>query len=349
MSDAAKRPPVRLSDVARAAGCSAATVSRVLNAPETVNRDARLRVEAAVRELGYTRNGAARALRSRRSQTIGVILPTLKQPIYADFIGTLQDRLARQNYALIVTTSDYSLDRELFQARLLVERGIDGLVLIGHTHRPELMDLLRAQELPFLTTYTFETGAGHPMVGFDNAAAMARVVDHLFALGHRRFAMLAGSRTNNDRVEQRIAGAVAALAERGLVLPPERIVEEAFTIEGGRRGVARLLDGARPGERPTALLCTSDVLAYGVLVECRARRVDVPGELSVVGYDSLQSSAHMLPALTSMEIPAEEMARGAAAFLLARLAGQAHPERVEVVPRLVVRDTSAPPPDAGER
>ncbi len=186
--------PVRLSDVARAAGCSAATVSRVLNAPETVNREARLRVEEAVRELGYTRNGAARALRSRRSQIVGVVLPTLKQPIYADFIGTLQDGLARQDYALVVTTSDYSLDRELFQARLLVERGIDGLVLIGHTHRPELLDLLRAQELPFLTTYTFRPGADHPMVGFDNFAAMGRVVDHLVGLGHRDFAMLSGSR-----------------------------------------------------------------------------------------------------------------------------------------------------------
>lgn len=347
LSDTAKRPPVRLQDVARAAGCSAATVSRVLNAPETVNREARLRVEAAVRELGYTRNAAARALRSRRSQTVGVILPTLKQPIYADFIGTLQDRLARQDYALIVTTSDYSLDRELFQARLLVERGIDGLVLIGHTHRPELLALLRAQELPFLTTYTFHPGADHPMVGFDNFSAMGRVVDHLFGLGHRDFAMLAGSRLNNDRVEQRIAGAIAALARRGIALPPWRIVEEAFTIEGGRRGLARVLDAPEaraPGQaRPTALLCTSDVLAYGALVECRAREVDVPDALSIVGYDSLQSSAHTLPALTSMEIPAEEMARRAAAYLLARLAGRSHPEQVEVVPRLVVRGTTAPP------
>ena len=338
----AKRSPVRLSDVARSAGCSAATVSRVLNSPESVNRDARLRVEAAVRELGYTRNGAARALRSRRSQMVGVILPTLRQPIYADFIGTLQDGLARQNYALVVTTSDYSPDRELFQARLLVERGIDGLVLVGHTHRPELYELLEIQDLPFLTTYTFWPEFPHPMVGFDNFAAMVRVVDHLHGLGHRDFAMLAGARKDNDRVEQRVAGAVAALAARGIDLPAERIVEEAFTIEGGRRGLARLFDTGNP----TALLCSSDVLAYGALIECRARRLDVPGRLSIVGYDSLQSSAHTVPALTSMEIPADEMAQRAAAYILARLAGRSHPARVEIHPRLVVRDTTAPPPAA---
>jgi LacI family transcriptional regulator len=319
-------------------------VSRVLNAPESVNRDARIRVEAAVRELGYTRNGAARALRSRRSQMVGVILPTLKQAIYADFIGTLQDGLARHSYALVVTTSDYCLERELFQARLLVERGIDALVLVGHTHRPELYDLLGAQDLPFLTTYSFWPGRDHPMVGFDNFAAMGTIVDHLYGLGHRDFAVLADSSANNDRVEQRIAGAVARLAERGIVLPADRIVEDEFTIEGGRSGLGRLLQGGQP----TALLCTSDVLAYGALVECRARRIDVPGALSVVGYDSLQSSAYTLPALTSLEIPSDEMARRAASYILARLAGRSHPDQVEIKPRLILRDTTAPPPGTAE-
>lgn len=295
-----------------------------------------------MRELGYTRNGAARALRSRRSQMVGIILPSLKQAIYADFIGTLQDALARQNYALVVTTSDYSLERELFQARLLVERGIDALVLVGHTHRPELYDLLDAQDLPFLTTYSFWHGFDRPMVGFDNSASMDAIVDHLYGLGHRHFAILATSSANNDRVEQRIAGAVTSLAERGVDLPPDRIVEEDFTIEGGRSGLGRLLQGGQP----TALICTSDVLAYGALVECRARRIDVPGSLSVVGYDSLQSSAYTLPALTSLEIPSDEMARSTASYILARLAGLSHPDQVEIKPRLILRDTTAPPSGA---
>ena len=340
MNEEVKRSPVRLSDVARVARCSAATVSRVLNAPESVNRDARLRVEAAVRELGYTRNGAARALRSRRSQMVGVILPTLRQAIYADFVGTLQDDLARENYALVVTTSDYAPDRELFQARLLVERGIDGLVLVGHTHRAELYALLQNQDLPFLTTYTFWPALEHPMVGFDNFAAAGSVVDHLHGLGHRDFAVLAGCRRDNDRVEQRIAGVVARLAALGLALPPEGLVEQELSIEGGRRGVGRLLDAGRP----TALICTGDVLAYGALIECRARGIDVPGRLSVVGYDSLPSSAHVLPALTSLEIPADEMARRAAAYILARLSGRNPPARYEIKPRLILRDTTAPPP-----
>ena len=129
---------VRLSDLAKRARCSSATVSRVLNTPETVNPEARLRVEAAVRELGYTRDPAARALRSRRTRTIGVIVPTLRQPTYATFIGSLQDALSERGRSLIVTTHEFSLDREAAQAQILAERGIDGLVLVGHTHRPEL-------------------------------------------------------------------------------------------------------------------------------------------------------------------------------------------------------------------
>lgn len=345
MTEANKRSPVRLSDVARRAGCSAATVSRVLNTPDSVNREARLRVEAAVRDLGYTRNGAALALRSRRSRMVGVILPTLKQPVYADFIGTLQDGLAKEDHALVVTTSDYSMERELFQARLLVERGIDGLVLVGHTHHRGLYELVQAQDLPFVTTYTFPSRLNHPMAGFDNAAAMERVVDHLHGLGHRDFAMMAGSRTDNDRVEQRIAGAVAALAARGIALGPDRIVERDITIEAGRQGLAQLLETGRL----TALLCSGDTLAYGALVECRVRRIDVPAALSIVGFDNLPASAHVHPALTSLEIPVDEMARFAAAYILARLAGRSHPARVEFQPRLVLRETTAPPPPAASR
>lgn len=342
MSDGPKRPPVRLSDVAKRARCSAATVSRVLNAPDTVNRDARVRVEAAVRDLGYTRNGAARALRSRRSQIVGTILPTLKQPIYVDFIGALQDALAQRNYSLIVTTSEYSLDREVLQARLLAERGIDGLVLIGHTHRPELHELMQAQDLPYVMTYTFRPELGRPVIGFNNFAAMALVVDHLVGLGHRDFAMLAGSPDQNDRVEERINGAVAALNARGLALPPARIVEGAFTIEGGRRGLRRLIDA---GHLPTALICTSDVLAQGALIECRASGIAVPSDLSVTGFDDLQDAAHLLPALTTLAISARQMGRLAGEYLLARFAGRSHAEQIPIETRLVRRDTTAAPRD----
>ena len=319
-------------------------MSRVLNAPETVNRDARSRVEAAVRELGYTRNGAARALRSRRSRIVGLILPTLRQPIYAAFIESLQEVLARNEHSLLIASSDDSLDRELEQARTFAEHGIDGLVLIGHTHRPALATLLDAQDLPFVTAYTFRPEIDQPVMGFDNAAGMAAVVDHLHGLGHRSFAVLAGNRTTNDRVDQRIRGVVQALAHYGLVLPAARLVEVPFSFEDGREGLARLVETR---EVPTALVCTSDVLAHGVLIEGRVRGIMVPAELSVTGYDDLQSSAHMQPALTSLAVPAREMGRRAGEYLLARFAGGSPQRQMQFETRLMVRDTTAAPPRAG--
>lgn len=316
-------------------------MSRVLNAPETVNREARQRVEAAVQALGYTRNAAARALRSRRSLTMGIILPTLKQPIYADFIDGFQEALTRCNYSLIVTASDYTPERELTQARLLVERGIDGLVLVGHSHLPELFAFLTAQAVPYLTTHTFKPSLGHPVIGFDNAAGMAKVVDHLFGLGHRDFAILAGDRRFNDRVQERVSGALDALQAFGLPLSPDRVVEVELTIGGGRSGLRRLIAS---GNRPTALICSGDVMAYGALIESREQGIAVPQDMSVVGYDDLQSSVDVVPALTTLAFPAGDMGRRAGHYLLARSVGQDAPDQVELETHIVLRGTTAAPP-----
>ncbi len=341
MTAEAKRPTVRLSDVAKRAQCSAATVSRVLNAPQTVNAEARLRVEAAVRDLGYMRNGAARALRSRRSQIVGLILPTLKQPIFAGFVETLQDTLSRQGHSLLVTSSDYSLDQELFQARLLAERGIDGLVLVGHGRRPELYAMLEAQDVPYVTTYTLMPRSRHPVVGFDNRDAVAKVVRFLVGLGHRDFAMVVSDYRENDRVEERIAGVASTLAAHGLTLPPERIVRVSFAMEGGRAALGRLIAS---GARPTAVICSCDILAYGVLVEANAHGLRVPSDLSVTGFDDLADSSHLHPALTSLAISADEIGRLAGRYLLARIAGRPHDAQVAIETRLMVRGTTAPPP-----
>ena len=315
-------------------------MSRVLNAPESVNRDARLRVEAAVRDLGYTRNGAARALRSRRSHIVGLILPTLKQTIYADFIGAVQDTLEGRDYALVVASSDYSLERELFHARLMAERGIDGLMLVGLRHLPELHTLLDAQSIPYVTTYTYRRGVQHPVMGFDNVASMAALVDHLVDLGHRDVAVLVGQRRDSDRAADRVRGIAAALARRGLTLPDTRIVDEVLSVPAGRVGLRRLLDA---GPLPTALICASDILAYGALVECLTRGIGVPGDISIVGCDDLPASEHILPGLTTLAVPAEQMGRQAAEYLLARFADTVHPRQMSFETRLVVRQTTAPP------
>ena len=333
-------PKVRLIDVALRANCSAATVSRVLNAPDTVNVEARARVEEAVHALGYMRDGAARALRSRRSHAIGLVLPTIRQPVYTAFIETLQEVLARRGYSLIVMNARFSLDQEAAEARLLAERGIDGLVLIGRTHRAELHALLDAQRLPFVNTFTFKADWPDPIIGYDNAAAMEQVVVHLHDLGHRSFAILAGMVRENDRLSDRVDGVRTALAARGIDCPDDRIVGEDFTLAGGRVGLIRAM---ALRERPTALICTSDILAYGALLECTAQGIAVPETLSVTGFDDLNPSKSFHPALTTLAVPMEAMGRRAAEHLLARIDGLGRGLNEEIATTLVIRATTAPP------
>jgi LacI family transcriptional regulator len=336
----AKSAAIRLSDVAKRAGYSTATVSRVLNTPDAVNPQARERVNAAISELGYLRNGAAGALRSRRTRTIGAVIPTLDHAIYARLVGSLQGAASENAYSLLVTTSGFQVDRELRQARLLVERGAEGLVLVGHTHSAELYSLLDGKNIPYINTYTYRPTSNHPSVGFDNRAASAQIARFLFDLGHRQFALIVGFRMDNDRVKDRIEGAVAALAQRGVLVPDALIVEEPYSIEGGREGLRRILDS---GGHPTAVICGSDVLAFGAIIECDDRSIAVPRDLSVAGFDDLDFAAHLRPPLTTIKVPAVEMGQRAAEYLLARLGGKPHASHYPLDTNLILRQSTAPP------
>ena len=331
---------VRLSDVAEQAGCSTATVSRVLNRPEGVNRELRLRVDAAVRDLGYLRNSAARALRSRRTRTIGAVVPTLDHAIYARLLAALQGFTSEHGYSLLVTASGFQVDQELRQARLLVERGAEGLVLVGHSHSPELYAALERHGIPSVNTYSYLPNSRHASIGFDNRAASRQMTEYLLDLGHRDFALIVGYRKDNDRVKDRVDGSLEAIAGRGISSAHTLIVEEPYSIEGGREGLRRVM----ASRRPTALICGSDVLAFGAIIECDSNGIAVPRELSVAGFDDLEFAAHLRPPLTTIRVPAAEMGRRAGEFLLAKIAGLPHAPHFPLETSLILRQSTAPPP-----
>jgi LacI family transcriptional regulator len=331
---------VRLSDVAKRAGCSAATVSRVLNKPDRVDPAARERVDAAIAELGYLRNGAARALRSRRTRTIGAIIPTLDHAIYAHLLSALQACTSEHGYSLLVTTSGFQIEQELRQARLLVERGAEGIVLVGHTHSAALYTALETNGIPFVNTYTYKPDSPHASVGFDNRAASRQIVDYLIDLGHRDFAIMVGFQKDNDRVKDRVAGVLDAIAARRIVTSPPMVVEEPYSIEGGREGLRRIL-GTTPG--PTAIICGSDVLAFGAIIECDSMGVAVPQQVSIAGFDDLEFAAHLRPPLTTIRVPAAEMGRRAGELLIARIGGQPHAAHYPLETNLILRRSTAPP------
>jgi LacI family transcriptional regulator len=337
------RKQVVLLDVAARAGCSTASVSRVLNQPDRVNDELRGRVEVAMRELGYAPNNAARALRSRRTHIMGIVIPTLNYAIYARLVEGLQIKLAEHGYSLLVATSEYDLGREEDRARVLLERGVEALVMVGDTHRPALYHLLESTGIPYVNTYVFRAEAAHPCVGFDNRQVTAQIAGFLLGLGHQRFGMISAVITGNDRAAERVAGVRGALEQHGLPLPPEAVYQCPYSIASGREGFRYLRSLAAP---PTAVVCGNDVLAIGALIEARALGVRVPDDVSIVGFDNLEFAAHFDPPLTTIDVPAKEMGESAADLLVRRVTGKSAIRSIHLEPRLIVRRTTGPAPVA---
>ena len=342
--------PPTVEDVARAAGVSTATVSRALNRPQSVRPALRERVLEAVSGLGYVAHAGARSLSLRRSGTVGVIVPTIDNAIFASGLQAFQRRMTQAGQVVLLAFSDYDPAQEDAQAQALLARGVDALALTGISQRPELIARLARRGLPWVHIGSFPAAAGLACVGIANRAAMLRAARYLLDLGHRRIAMLAGISTDNDRAAERIAGVREALAAAGLPLPPRWLVEAPYTVQAAR-DAARALLATDPA--PTALVCGNDVLAWGALLECQAQAVAVPQALSIIGFDDLELSRQWRPALTTMQVPTEAMWTLAAEHLIGRLNGPITAAgQIELDVELVVRGSTAPPsrpPHAAKR
>lgn len=332
--------PVKLADVARAAKVSTATVSRALSLPHKVKGATLARIEQAVQSLGYVAHGAARALASRRTHTVGAVIPTLANAIFANTTHALQMTLAEAGYTLLLASHEFDPGVEVKVTRALITRGIDALVLLGTTHEPDVFRMIESHGIPYVLTWALDDAGRHPCVGFDNRAAAVKVTNHLLDLGHRRFAMISGYTATNERAKERLEGVHEALAARGVSLPAARVVEKPYTLSAGREGLRDVTHG---DERPTAVICGNDVLAIGAMAEATARGIAIPRELSITGFDDMEIASLMSPGLTTVHFPSTELGASAAQHLLARLAGRDVPRRQEFPVELVVRGTTAPP------
>jgi len=330
----------KLSDVAELAQVSTATVSRALTCPGKVKPATAARIRQAVQALGYVAHGAARALASKRTHTIGAVIPTLDNAIFANTAHALQKTLDEAGYTLLIASHEFDAEVEARVTQALVERGVDGLVLLGATHHPSVLRMLDTQQIPYVLTWALDAAGRHPCVGFDNRAAAIRIANHLLELGHRDFAMISGITLGNERASERLEGVRQALSARGLSFAPGRVVEKPYTLSAGREGLREVLRGA---PRPTAVVCGNDVLAIGALAECHAQGIAVPREISVTGFDDLEMAAVVTPPLTTVHFPTAELGTYAAQHLLARLAGKPFEARTELPVDLVVRASTAPP------
>jgi len=312
-----------------------------MNSPDAVSEELRARVASVVRHLGWVPHGAAKALATRRTGTIGAVFPTLTHGDFARAIQGLQSELAKSGRTLLLACSEYDLEQEYEQVRKLIERGVDALLLVGEAHHNDLSELLAKNRIPYVNTFVYNPATHGTCVGPDNRKALYELTRYLIKLGHRRFGVVAQTTQNNDRAEARLQGIRDALAERSMAIQPRHFVQGFWGIKEGRQLFRRLLE-QKPW--PTAVICGNAYLTVGALLESQAMGIDVPKEMSIVGYDDIEIMSELPIPLTTVRVLSDEVGRRAARLLVAKLESRELAESLECDAEIVVRQSSGPPP-----
>ncbi len=326
-----KRHNVR--DVAKLAGVSVATVSRVLNNADIVSKDKRARVESAIEALQFVPSSSARAINSGRTRLVGALVPTLDHAIFARYISAIEAELDTQSLSLIVATTGYDDDQELDKTQRLLNIGVEGLLVSGIARADNFTKLLSRYQIPVIATSYYDAQHALPTIGYDNAKAAQSAWDHLAGLGHKNIAILTSPVNESDRTRARLKGLEAVSTE------PLRVFEAHFDYASAATATCEILEKLPD---VTAFLCLSDVLAQGALLQLGKMGVKVPQDLSIIGIDDLPSSASFDPPLTSVHLPVGQMGQAAARALALWIETGQTPSPIEINSRICVRGSTRP-------
>lgn len=329
-----------LEEVARRAGVSTATVSRVLNNIDVVKNSTRLRVLKAVAELKYHPNLHARTLAGGKSRTIGMIASNLENPFFFDIFRTLEADAHAHGYEVVVANTDYRPEQLVRSVRLMIGRRVAGLAVIVSEMDPALIRELNETGIPavFYDVGTARRNISNIRVNYRKG--IERIVEYLHGLGHRRLAFV-GHHSTLGPTSEREKAFVEAVARHA----PEtewRTVADQDGFEGGRQATGELLSS---GFQPTAVICVNDFMAVGVLRELRERGLRVPQDVSVTGFDNIKLSEFSYPALTTVHIPRDRIGHLVFETLIPESANSKPPAREIVIdPELVLRESTGPAP-----
>jgi LacI family repressor for deo operon, udp, cdd, tsx, nupC, and nupG len=337
-----RRTAATIYEVARRAGVSTATVSRVLSQPEVVSPATRKVVLQAVGYLGYEPNSAAKNLRTLRTAKLLVTVPDISNPFFSLILQGIEDAAQRAGYSVLVGDTQHDAKREERYALMLKRKEADGLIFLGHRLPKQAAELVRAMTprcAPVVNGCEFSPRLGIPSVHIDNAKAASEAMDHLYRLGHRRIGVVTGplvSPLSRDRLHGASARAKQARAERDFL-----VMNGDFSIESGALAAERLLGRRDP---PTAIFCFNDEMAMGVLETARRRHVRVPDDLSVIGFDDIRFARYTDPPLTTVAQPMRAIGEGTVGLLLQILNGNGTaPESITMPHTLTIRFSTAPP------
>jgi LacI family transcriptional regulator len=329
---------VTINQVAKIAGVSTATVSRALNKPDTVSEAVKKKIERIIKKIGYIPNAGARSLMLKRTGSIGVIVPTLDNAIFAQGLEEFQRQLSQSGYQMLVASTNYDPEIENQQMRNLLLQGVEGIAMFGSSQKLELIRLLRTRKLPYIHIGTLDTPLNGYAAGFDNKKAIQLGVEYLVQVGHRNFGMIAGKTENNDRARDRVDGVVELLKRNRIFLKKESIIEVPYQIQDARIALKKLL---QINPKISAVVCGNDVLAIGALLEAQSQGIKIPYQCSILGFDNLELSRHIQPSLSTIHIDAIGMWSKAAHHLMSQINGiNRLPRKILADVSLVIRDST---------
>lgn len=311
-TETGRRRRTTLHDVARRAGVSPVTASRVLRKPDMVSEELRQRVEAAMRDLAYVPNQLASALASSRTNTIGVVVPSLTNGVFSDYLRALHDAFLPAGFRVLVLNSRYSADEEERAITTLLGQHPEAMILAGVDQTSRSRRLLSDAAIPVVQTMELADDPIDINIGLSQRAAAAAAARYLLDRGHRRIANMTAPL--DARARRRINGFAAAIEESGLVMEP--MIATAERQSSVTLGCSLFSDLIARWPDVDAIFCGNDNLALGCLFECQRRGIRVPDDIAIIGFNDLEFCASTFPSLTSVTTPRYDMARRAAAIVL---------------------------------
>jgi LacI family transcriptional regulator, galactose operon repressor len=331
--------PVTLKQLADRVGVHPSTISRVANHDPglRISPATRSRIESLLRETEYRPNGVARGLKLRQALALAVVIPDVTNPLFAALFRGVEDGASPRGYNVVLCNTDGSPDRQRSHLSSLTAGRVDGVILASTFLRDPSVRWLRQQRIPHVLVNRFSDEGLDPFVGSDDVMGARVATQHLYSLGHRRIAHLAGQATVSTGVLRR-RGYLAALTEAGIKVDLELIVESGYVEDGGARAAERLL---AIRDRPTAIFAVNDMAAAGAYGAARRLGLRIPQDLALAGYNNIPLASRLIPGLTTVHVPVHEFGIVAARLLLDQIdSGRLVPRHVVFTPELVVRGST---------
>jgi len=333
---------ITISEIAKLVGVSTATVSRVLNNSDLVKPETRQRVLRALDQHDYVYNAVAGGLTKQKTATIGLIIPTINNPVFSLSTTGIHEAARERGYSMLLGSTDYSYETEFELTTLFHEKRVDGIIFTGAPGNRKSVEFMKRLQIPYLVTFELAQDDNVSFVSFNNIKSGEMITDYLISLGHRRIGMISGLFAETSRAYNRWLGYRQSLVNHGIPYDEGLVLQREYTTASGRQAMKQLLGRTEP---PTAVFCGNDIIAIGAIAAVKEAGYRVGKDISIAGFDDLDMFEAVEPSLTSIRIPGYEMGKQGAHVLIDMIEGKIkEPRHYVLETELMKRESTGPAP-----